>query len=63
MPVIGFASGLLKLSEAAFANVRRGLAQLGYVEGQNFRFDLRDANNQYERIPSLLRELAIRRSR
>ena len=28
------------------------------LEGQNFRFELRDANDQYDRIPIMFRELA-----
>jgi putative ABC transport system substrate-binding protein len=58
IPVIGFASGALKDSERFLANVRRGLAELGYVEGQNFRFELRDANFQNDLIPIRFRELA-----
>jgi putative ABC transport system substrate-binding protein len=58
MPVIGFASGSVKDAERFLANVRRGLAELGYVEGQNFRFELRDANFKNDLIPIRFRELA-----
>lgn len=56
MPVIGYAVVNLKSAEAFLASVRRGLAELGYVEGQNFRFEFREAN--YDSIPIMIRELA-----
>jgi putative ABC transport system substrate-binding protein len=57
MPVIGFAAGSLKLSAIFLENVRRGLAKLGYVEGQNYRFDIRETNFKNDLLPSLYREL------
>jgi putative ABC transport system substrate-binding protein len=58
MPVIGFASGSVKDAGPFLANVRRGLAELGYVEGKNFRFELRDANFQSDLIRIRFLELA-----
>jgi putative ABC transport system substrate-binding protein len=58
MPVIGYVAGDFKNGERLFANVRRGLAELGYLEGQNFRFEFRDTNFQVDLIPIRLRELA-----
>jgi len=58
MPSIGFVSGAtMKLSEWALAEVRKGLAEYGYIEGQNFRFEFREANFQNELLPILFREL------
>jgi putative ABC transport system substrate-binding protein len=57
MPVIGYAAVNMKAGEAFLAGVRRALAELGYVEGQNFRFEFRDANGQYDRLPIMWREL------
>jgi putative tryptophan/tyrosine transport system substrate-binding protein len=58
MPVIGYVSGsIIKLAERSLANVRKGLAEYGYVEGQNFRFEFREANFQYDLLPILFREL------
>ena len=58
MPVIGYAATVnLKLSERFLASVRRGLAELGYVEGQDFRFEFREANGQYDSLPIMFREL------
>ena len=39
------------------AIVRRKLAELGYVEGQNIRFEYRGAHGQVDRLPSLAEEL------
>ena len=58
LPAIGYAAGNLKLSERVLASLRRGLAELGYVEGRNFRFEFRDGKGQYDRFPILYRELA-----
>jgi putative ABC transport system substrate-binding protein len=58
MPVIGYTTGAtLKLSEGTLARVRRGLAEQGYVEGQNFRFELREGNFHNDLVPALFREL------
>jgi putative tryptophan/tyrosine transport system substrate-binding protein len=58
MPVIGYVSvGPLKLAERTLACIRQGLAEYGYVEGQNFQFELRTANFQTDLVPILYREL------
>ena len=59
MPVIGCASGQQKSPnfESFFANIRKGLAELGYVENQNYRFECRDAGANYDLIPGMFREL------
>jgi putative tryptophan/tyrosine transport system substrate-binding protein len=52
--------GLLISSNATGRSVesfRRALGDLGYVEGLNFAFDLRDAQNLLERLPALAAEL------
>jgi putative ABC transport system substrate-binding protein len=56
MPSIGFAT-TMKLNDRALADVRKGLAEYGYVEGQNFRFEFRWANSQNDLLPILFREL------
>jgi putative tryptophan/tyrosine transport system substrate-binding protein len=48
----------VKLSEKFLGNIRKGLAELGYFEGQNYRFEFRDAYDRYDLIPALSRELA-----
>ena len=58
MPVIGFvAATTLRQAGKYLTNVREGLAEYGYVEGQNFRFESREANHQNDLLPILYREL------
>ena len=58
MPVIGFAAETtVKLNERFLAGVRKGLAEYGYVEGQNFRFEFQEANFQNDLLPILIRKL------
>jgi putative tryptophan/tyrosine transport system substrate-binding protein len=60
-PVVGFlhqaTSGPYN---QALAALRRGLADFGYVEGQNISIDYRWANNQPDRLAALAAELASR---
>jgi putative ABC transport system substrate-binding protein len=58
MPVIGYVSvAPIKFADRALVGFRQGLAEYGYVEGQNVRFELRDANFQTDLLPVLYREL------
>src|SRR5436190_4587533 len=58
MPVIGYLSGRSSEKEksevAAFIN---GLAQSGYIENQNVGIVYRWADEQYDRLPAMAREL------
>ena len=62
LPVIGYLSALSAASaphqEAAF---RRGLNEVGFVEGQNVRIEYRWADGQYDRLPAMAADL-VRRS-
>jgi putative ABC transport system substrate-binding protein len=62
MPVIGY---LYLGSSAAVANpiaaFRQGLAETGYVEGQNVVIDYRFAEGRSDRLPELAAELVTRR--
>lgn len=62
MPVIGF---LASVSRERFTNelagFRHGLADAGYVEGNNVTVEYRWANNQIQRLPALAAELVQRR--
>jgi putative tryptophan/tyrosine transport system substrate-binding protein len=40
------------------AAFKRGLLELGYVEGQNVDFEIRSAEGNYDRLASLASELA-----
>jgi putative tryptophan/tyrosine transport system substrate-binding protein len=61
MPVIGF---LHSVSDDAIPTsapgFRRGLAESGYVEGQNVAVEYRWAEGRYERLPSLAADLVRR---
>ena len=62
MPVIGF---LNPQSPEAYVEpmraFRRGLKDIGYVEGENLMIEYRWADNQIERLPALAAELVRRR--
>jgi putative tryptophan/tyrosine transport system substrate-binding protein len=61
MPVIGFLSpGSPQADTSRMNAVRRGLAEIGYVEGQNVAIDYRGAQHQHDRLPALAAELASR---
>jgi len=61
MPVVGF---LHSVSDQAIPTsapgFRRGLAESGYVEGQNVAVEYRWAEGRYERLPSLAADLVRR---
>jgi putative ABC transport system substrate-binding protein len=58
LPVIGHvAVSTVERSERFLAGVREGLSEYGYVEGRNFRFELREANYQNDLLPALYRTL------
>jgi ABC-type uncharacterized transport system substrate-binding protein len=56
MPVIGLTAGTLKQAARFIENVRKGLADYGYIEGNNFRFEIQETNFQPERLPIIMRQ-------
>ncbi len=65
MPVIGFlgsfppgAKAQIELEQAAF---RRGLAETGYVEGQNVAIEYRRGEGHIDRLPALAADLVARK--
>ena len=61
MPVIGFLSlGSLEADTYRMNALRRGLAEIGYVEGQNVAIEYRGAQYQYDRLPALAADLISR---
>jgi putative tryptophan/tyrosine transport system substrate-binding protein len=62
MPVIGFLSVRSRDQSAnLMAGFHQGLKEVGYVEGQNLAIEYRWAEGQYDRLPSLARDLVGRR--
>src|SRR6516165_9183332 len=61
MPVIGFLSpGSPEADTFRMNAFRRGLAEVGYVEGQNVAIEYRGAQNQLDHLPALAIDLANR---
>jgi putative tryptophan/tyrosine transport system substrate-binding protein len=61
MPVIGFlGSGWPSTSESRLVGLRQGLAETGYVEGQNVAIEYRWAEGSYDRLPALAAQLVRR---
>src|SRR5262245_5722080 len=62
MPVIGF---LHPSSPEAYASLmsafRKGLGEVGYVEGRNLIIEYRWADDRYDRLPALAAELVGQR--
>src|SRR5437667_4795404 len=62
MPVIGFLSSRSPGEAAGIAAAfRQGLAETGYVEGQNLTIDYRWAEGHYDRLPALAADLVGRK--
>jgi putative ABC transport system substrate-binding protein len=62
MPVIGYlGSGSPGPSASSVAAFRQGLAETGYVEGQNIAIEYRWAEGSYDRLPTLAAELVGRK--
>jgi putative ABC transport system substrate-binding protein len=58
LPTIGFLSSRSpEDSEAQVAGFRQGLAEMGFVEGENLAIEYRWARGDYERLPGLAAEL------
>src|SRR5262249_9370541 len=58
MPVIRFLSSAAPQSYAhVVAAFRQGLKEVGYVEGQNITIESLWADGQYDRLPSLAKDL------
>jgi putative tryptophan/tyrosine transport system substrate-binding protein len=62
VPVIGYLSTGSSLSDAItfLPAFRKGLGEVGYVEGQNVEIDYRWGEFQYERLPSMVADIVRR---
>jgi putative tryptophan/tyrosine transport system substrate-binding protein len=62
LPVIGFLfSSTSKAAGPFIAGLAAGLAEIGYVEGRNVAFEYRWADDDVDRLPSLVDELVRRK--
>jgi putative ABC transport system substrate-binding protein len=62
LPVIGFLNqGLVKSGAYLAAAFRKGLNEVGYVEGQNLAIEYRWAEGDYSQLPALAADLVNRR--
>ena len=61
MPVVGFLSpGSSEADTSRMNALRRGLTEIGYVEGHNVAIEYRGARNQYDHLPALAADLISR---
>ena len=61
MPVIGYLDGgSPETSAQVVAAIRKGLSETGYVEGRNVAIEYRWAEANYDRLPALASDLALR---
>jgi putative ABC transport system substrate-binding protein len=52
MPVVGFLGAPSSAPYARYVSaVHQGLKEVGYIEGQNVRFEYRWAEGHYDRLP------------
>jgi putative ABC transport system substrate-binding protein len=62
MPVIGFINGASAVASAhQAAAFRKGLNEIGYIEGRNVTIEYHWLDGQYDRLPALAAELVGRR--
>src|SRR5215813_1829068 len=62
VPILGYLSAAASDSPPAnLAVFRRGLAEAGYVEGQNVAIEYRWAGDRPDRLPALATELVSRK--
>ena len=55
--VVGWLAGAAGPDDAIVEALRRGLFELGYVEGRNFKLEFRTAQGHLDRLPALAEEL------
>jgi len=58
LPVIGYLSGRSKATDDHLVSAfRKGLQEMGYVEGRNVAMDIRWADGHFDRVPAMMAEL------
>jgi len=62
IPVVGYLSSKDEAAEAEIiAGVRKGLAEQGFVEGENFAFMFRWSDGDYQRLPQFAADLVTKK--
>ena len=62
VPVIGYLNGASAAEFPHFlAGFRKGLSEIGYVEGRNVTIEYRYADGRYDRLPALAADLVARK--
>src|SRR5437762_7478618 len=61
MPVIGFLGNGTADVTPWIAEFRRGLNEIGYIEGKNVAVEYRWAESRYDRLPGLAADLVVRK--
>ena len=62
LPAIGFVNSASRQTyQRALSACIKGLAEAGYVEGHNVTIEYRWADGQYDKLPSLIADLAQRK--
>jgi putative ABC transport system substrate-binding protein len=59
MPVMGYLNSAVLVPDE-LAEFRAGLVETGYIDGQNFRIEFRNAEGQYDRLPAMAADLVRR---
>ena len=57
VPVVGILSVSAGANDQVYEAVRKGLNELGYVDGRDFRFEYRGAQGHVDQLPQLAEEL------
>jgi putative ABC transport system substrate-binding protein len=61
LPIVGYlGSGSIESTARMLSAFRKGLAEVGYMEGRNVAIEYRWADGQYDRLPGLASELVRR---
>jgi putative tryptophan/tyrosine transport system substrate-binding protein len=62
MPLVALLDAAsLEIEVRGLAEFRRGLSEIGYVEGQNVTIEYRSAEGQADRLPALATDIVRRR--
>jgi putative tryptophan/tyrosine transport system substrate-binding protein len=60
-PIIGWSTATPETARRVLSGFRKGLTERGYIEGQNFRFDIQYSEYKYDLLPGFFRSWIDRR--